>query len=386
MPNLPLRQVRVLDFTRHLPGPFATDLLCRLGAEVLKVEPPDGDPTRWIPPFDGDYSALFNLVNSGKESVVIDLKKSEGRELVGTLAEQVDVVVESYRPGVAAAFGIDAKRLRAINPRLVHCSISGFGSANPRSAHDLNFVALAGLLDLQRDAQGQPILPSTQIGDMAGALFGALTILAALLEQQRSGGGATIEVSMADATRALMPTAESLYRGTHHTPESFMLTGALPSYNVYQTADGKHIAVATLEPHFWEVFCNAVGLPDLISKQYVESAKNEVFATLRTTIASRTREEWERIFAAVDACVEPVLTIEEAHERLGDPMESHPLQRNFPSPPRAVPRLGDAFERAIEIARIDGAERTRLERSGAFQARERLKKFIAKTADKLRRI
>ncbi len=380
----PLEGTTVLDFTRHLPGPYCTDILRRLGARVLKIEPPDGDPTRWLPPFDGDVAALFRIVNAGKESVVVDLKTADGRAFVHRLAGACDIAAESYRPGIAARFGIDAATLMGINPRLIHCSVSGFGAGSERSSHDLNFVALAGLLDLQRDRNGRPVLPATQIGDMAGALFATISILAALHERERTGRGAAIDLSMAAATRAIMPTAEALYRGTSHTPETFWLTGAIPSYDVYRTRDGKYLAVAALEPQFWDAFCRAVGCPELIAKQYDEGARQEIAARLTGIIATRDREEWERVFAGVDACVEPVLSIEEAHARFGDPIESGPLGTNFPRQTREVAALGASLDAAADLAGLDDAERKALRKSRAFAPRANLATFMKRAVIKYR--
>jgi len=381
---LPLEGIRVLDFTRHLPGPYATDILRRLGAQVLKVEPPDGDPVRWLPPIVGDAGSLFHLVNSGKESVVVDLKSEVGRTFAQRLAAVSDIVTESYRPEVTVELGIDAATLMTLNPRLVYCSVSGYGDSDPRSGHDLNFVALAGLLDLQRDREGRPVLPSTQLGDMAGALFAALSILAALFERGNTGHGRRIDISMSDATRAVMPTAEALYRGTHSSPASFFLTGALPEYNVYRTADDKYLAVAPLEPKFWAAFCQAIGAPQLAAKHYDLDARAQVLDTVNRTIASKTRSEWESIFAGFDACVTPVLTIEESHQRFGDPVARNPLQSNFPTTRGETPKLGEHFGRAADALGLDQAERDRLRRSGHFEAKRKLQKLVATSLIKLR--
>jgi crotonobetainyl-CoA:carnitine CoA-transferase CaiB-like acyl-CoA transferase len=380
---VPLTGIRVLDFTRHLPGPYATDLLRRLGADVIKVEPPEGDPTRWLPPIQGDYGALFNLVNGGKRSVVIDLKSDEGRRFAQKLATECDVAIESYRPDVPAKFGIDAETLMTLNPELVYCSISGFGGGNPRSGHDINFVALAGLLDLQRDAAGRPVMPATQLGDMSGALFAALSIVAALLERTRTGKGKRIDISMSDSTRAMMPTAEALYRGTHHKPESFMLTGALASYDVYRTSDGKYLVIAPLEPQFWRGFCHAIGHPEMIEQQYEKSARESIRKTITEAIASRTRAEWEEVFGMIDVCVEPVLSIEESHERFGDPVLRHPLNSNFPRDPGTAEPLGASFEPVAESIGLRPQEIATLKNSGRFQPRDRLQKFITTSVMKL---
>ncbi|HXI14480.1 MAG TPA: CoA transferase [Thermoanaerobaculia bacterium] len=381
---MPLSGIRVLDFTRHLPGPYCTDLLRRLGAEVIKIEPPVGDPTRYLSPFVGEHGALFAMVNGGKRSVVVDLKSVEGREFIYKLVEVCDVVVESYRPGMAATFGIDYKTLSAINPRLVSCSISGYGAAVERSAHDLNFVALAGLLDLQRDEKGRPILPATQIGDMGGGLFGALSILAALLERQKTGTGREIDISMADATRAMMPTAEALYRGTHERPESFMLTGALPNYDVYETADGKYLAVAPLEAQFWDSFCKAIGHPELIPLHVDEGARGEVKTTVARALRQKSRADWETVFDQLDICVEPVLSIAEAHERYGDPMQKHPIGVNFPRDVGPAESLGASLGSVATIAGLDAGQKRAVEKSAAFVPRHRLKRFLFKAQRLLR--
>ena len=381
---MPLSGIRVLDFTRHLPGPYCTDLLGRLGAEVIKIEPPVGDPTRYLSPFVGEHGALFAMVNGGKRSVVVDLKSVEGREFIYKLVKVCDVVVESYRPGVAKRFGIDHPTLSALNPRLISCSISGYGAAVDRSAHDLNFVALAGLLDLQRDVNGRPVLPATQIGDMGGGLFGALSIVSAVLERQTTGTGRAIDISMADATRAMMPTAEALYRGTHERPEAFMLTGALPNYDVYETADGKYLAVAPLEAHFWEAFCTAIGQPELIPLHVDEAARGEVRVTVSRAIRQKTRAVWETMFDRLDICVEPVLSIAEAHERYGDPMQKHPIGVNFPRDVGNAESLGVSLGSVAAIAGLDAGQRREVEKSAAFVPRHRLKRFLFKAQRLLR--
>lgn len=381
---MPLRGIRVLDFTRHVPGPYATDLLRHLGAEVIKVEPPEGDPTRWLPPFVGEDGALFALLNSGKKSVAVDLRSEDGRAFVHALAQSCDVAIESYRPGMARELGIDAETLRTINPRLICCSLSGYGAKNPRSGHDLGFVALAGLLDLQRDAAGDPVLPSAQIGDIGGALFATISILAALIERQRSGVGKTIDISMADATRSLMPAVEALYRGEHESQQSFVLTGGFPGYGIYRTLDGKHLSVAALEPRFWVLFCEAIGHPELVGKHLDASAFAEMRQTIAATISTRTRAEWGEIFETVDACVEPVLSIDDAHARFGDPSDRHPLEVNFPSANATPQTLGASFDEVAEIAGIRGDELRAMRGSGTFKPRGLLKKLMLRAHVKFR--
>ncbi|MDX1584361.1 MAG: CoA transferase, partial [Thermoanaerobaculia bacterium] len=246
----PLSGIRVLDFTRHLPGPYATDLLARLGAEVIKIEPPQGDPARWLPPFDGKFGTLYTLLNRGKKSVVVDLTDPEGVAFVHRLARVCDVAVDSWRPGTARRFSTDSETLQKINPRLVCCSISGYGRDNPRSGHDANFVALTGLLDLQRDHEGEVSLPAVQLGDMGGALYGALLVIASLFERERTGLARDLDVSMLAAARSLMPTAEALHHQSPAPERTFFLTGSFPGYATYRTRDRRELMVAALEPQF----------------------------------------------------------------------------------------------------------------------------------------
>jgi alpha-methylacyl-CoA racemase len=332
----PLDGVRVVDFTHHLPGPYATDLLVRLGAEVVKIEPPRGDPARSLPPIDGDFGRLYTLLNRGKRSVVVDLSDPDGIRFVHRLATSSDVVVHSWRPGTAEKLSVDATTLRKINPRLVCCSISAFGSHSPRSAHDANCAALAGLCDLQRDGDGRVVLPAVQLADMGGAFYAALLIVSALLERETTGEGRVLDVSMLDAARSLMPTAEALHRSSPDPETTFFLSGSLPFYDVYSTADARELMVAPIEPHFWERFCTAIGRPHLIPLHDDRASRERVRGEIREAIGSRSLAEWEAVFRDVDTCVEPVLTLDEAHERFGPVDTNDPLSRNFGTLPREV--------------------------------------------------
>ena len=202
-------------------------------------------------------------------------------------------------------------------------------------------------------------MPSMQLGDMGGALFGALTILAALFERASSGRGRKIDISMSDVTCVMMPTAESLDRGMPDWPGTFMLAGAIPSYNLYRTADARYLAVATLEPQFWRGFCEAIGHAELTAFPTDGSARERVAAAIGT----RSREEWETVFAKLDLCVEPVLSITESHERYGDPMLRHPLETNFPAPAAGVDELGASFEEVADMVGIDEDRRKLLRQS-----------------------
>ncbi len=368
--------IRILDFTRHLPGPYATDLLVRLGADVIKIEPPQGDPARWLPPFDGDFGTLYTLLNRGKRSVVVDLAEPDGVAFVHRLAKSCDVVVDSWRPGTAEKFSIDPETLQKINPALICCSISGYGRENQRSGHDANFVALSGLLDLQRDREGKVVLPAVQLGDMGGALFAAILILGSLIDRQKTGKGRIIDVSMMAAARALMPTAEALHHASPEPERTFFLTGSFPGYEVYTTCDDRELMVAPLESHFWERFCRAIGREELIPIEYDEKRREEVRAAVSESIRSRSLAEWEEIFETVDACVEPVLTLQEAEDRFGNFDATHPLTTNVGSHEGDLPAPGDSLDHVSRELGLDDNEMKSLRRSRTFNPRKDMKQRL----------
>lgn len=314
-----LNSIIVLDLTRHLPGPYATMVLADLGAEVIKIEDPRwGDVVRWTPPTVDGESALFLQINRNKKSLTLNLKSPEAREVFLKLARKADVLIESFRPGVTARLEIDYGRIKPENPRLVYCSISGYGQEGPyqnRAGHDINYVALAGLLGLTTDHEGTPVLPAVQIADLAaGAMFSLVGILAALWEREKTGRGRYIDLSMMDGTLALLPVAFSriVTRMPTRVGEKMELTGSVPFYNVYRTADGKFLALGALEPKFWENFCEAIEKPELASRQFVIGHEQErVFEEVRQTLASRTQSEWIRTFEGRDVCCEPVAALDE---------------------------------------------------------------------------
>ena len=372
----PLSGIRVLDFTRHLPGPYATDVLARLGAEVIKIEPPQGDPTRWLPPFDGDFGTLYALLNRGKRSVVVDLAESDGIRFVHRLASVCDVAVDSWRPGTAERYSIDPATLQGINPRLICCSISGYGRDNQRSGHDANFVALSGLLDLQRDDDGNVALPAIQLGDMGGALYAAILVLASVIERDRTGKGRILDVSMLAAARSLMPTAEALHHASPEPKRTFFLTGSFPGYDVYRTSDGRELMVAPLEPQFWERFCRAIGHAELIPLQYDESRHPEVRAAITTAIQARSLSEWETTFGEVDACVEPVLTLQEAEDRFGSWDETHPVSTNVGTHDGSIEAPGASLNEVTSEMGMDEGERKSVHKSRTFHPRKDLKQRL----------
>lgn len=308
----PLSGVTVLDLTRLLPGAFATLMLAELGAEVVKVEDPDGgDPMRRLPPLIDGRGVYDLLLNRGKKSVAADLRTSAGREVVEKLAARADVVVESFRPGTARRLGVSAGQLRERHPQLVHCAITGYGQTGPyaeRPGHDLNYVAVSGLLAADRP---EPLtLPRMFIADVGGgAMHAVIGILAALFGRERHGQGASLDISMHEAALywVMLPAAPELVAEGATAEGELPTYGRHASYNVYRTADGERVALGALEPKFWRSFCAAVDRPDLLDRQSTDEADQELLIEeVGRIFAGRTRDQWVAFFSAHDVCLTPV--------------------------------------------------------------------------------
>jgi crotonobetainyl-CoA:carnitine CoA-transferase CaiB-like acyl-CoA transferase len=302
-----------------LPGPYCSMMLGDLGAEVIKVEEPKiGDPTRHTRPLVDGQSAAFAQVNRNKKSIAIDLKQPEGRDLFLKLASTADCVLEQFRPGVVDRLGIGYKSVSQINPRIVYCSLTGFGQAGPhrdRSGHDLNYLALSGVLGLTTDGRGKPIIPGVQIADLAGGMIAGFAILAALLARERTGRGQYVDVSMFDVMVSMLPVPAAQHFAGKTIPVGgkYVLSGAYPFYNVYETSDQKFMTLGALEPKFWANFCRAVEREDLIPRQFDEGERREnLFEEVRTIFKSRTQSECIEAMRAADCCCEPVLSMTEA--------------------------------------------------------------------------
>lgn len=311
----PLAGIRVLDLTRLLPGPVATLHLADLGAEVIKIEDLQvGDYARTLGTGQGADSAYFRMINRNKQGLRLDLKKAEGVEVFKRLASAADVIVESFRPGVMDKLGVGYAVIAALNPRIAYCSISGYGQDGPYkdlAGHDINYLGYAGVLDQIGCEGGDPALPNFQIADLlGGALTAAMGILAAVVDAQRTGRGRHIDVAMTDSVLAhtyftmlrLNDSGHSLPRGAD------LLSGGLPCYGAYRCADGRHMAVGALEGKFWKICCAVIDRPEWVRRQWDAGMRAEVAAVF----ATRPRDEWAKLFAAVDCCVTPILTPEEA--------------------------------------------------------------------------
>ena len=319
MTDLPLRGIRVLDLSRLLPGPYCTLVLSDLGAEVLKVEDPgQGDYLRGLPPLHGDAGAQFLALNRDKRSLVLDLKKPAGRDVFLRLCDSYDVVVEGFRPGVMARLGLGWDVLHARNPRLVLVSVSGYGQDGPlrdRAGHDLDYLALAGVLGTWRRDGEAPRVPGVQLADLVGGgLWGALGAVAALCARERSGAGRHVDVSMTEGALALLIPELGAFFETQREPRqgTGLIRGGNANYEVYETADGQALAVGALEPKFFAALSAALGRPfdpgDIPAPPARQAA---VRAELQAIFRQKTRAEWERLLAAHDACVEPVLSLAE---------------------------------------------------------------------------
>jgi len=315
---VPLTGIRVLDLTRLLPGAFCTMLLADMGAEVIKVEDPDkGDYMRWTPPLLEGQSVLFNSLNRNKKSVSLNLKAEAGKDLLLRLVETADVLVEGNRPGVMKRLGLGWDALHARNPRLVMCSITGYGQDGPfaaRAGHDINYMATAGGLGLNGSRGGQPVPLSVQVADIGGGgLQPAVAILGALVAVQRGAEGRWLDVSMTDGavswmslTLAARAGGEEVGRGDQR------LAGRHACYRVYACKGGGFYSVGALEPKFWAALCIAVGRPDLVGLQFAEGAEGEeVHTAMEEVFLSKSRSEWARDLAGLDACCEPVLELDE---------------------------------------------------------------------------
>ena len=306
--------MRVLDLTRLAPGPYATLVLADLGAEVVKLEPPEGDGTRAMPP--GGDGELFAALNRGKRSLVLDLKRPGATEAVRRVLARCDVLVDGFRPGVMDRLGLGHAALLDAFPRLVVCALTGFGQTGPdrgRAGHDLGYVARAGLLSMGgRD--GEPAIPGVQVADIGAAWVAVSGILAALLARTSTGRGRLVDVSLVESATsfAALHLGPALLGVPVPPAGQGALDGGLPSYGLYRTADGRWLAVAALEPKFFRALCGRLGLGDLTAEAYDGGEGAErVRALLSRTFAAAPLAVWRERLAGLDACVEPVLLAEE---------------------------------------------------------------------------
>jgi len=304
--------ITVVDATRLLPGGFCTMLLSDLGAEVIKVEEPGlGDYMRATPPTKAGVSPVHLTVNRNKKSIGVNLKSKDGREVMRRLLRTADVFVEGFRPGAMSRLGFSFEAARAINPRLVYCSISAFGRDNGLSSmpgHDINFQAMAGTLGYSPG----PEVPLLQLGDMASGMYAAVGILGALAGKR---GPVRIDVPIVGSLLSWMVIPASAYLATGRAPKEgdSLVFGSTPYYNLYRTSDGKHMAVAAIEEGFWNNLLRALGVPEMAPMRFgTQKERRAVSESMTRIFATKTRDEWSNLLMGGDTCTTPVLTVEEA--------------------------------------------------------------------------
>lgn len=367
----PLAGVRVLDLSRLLPGPFLTQLLADLGADVVKVEEPGiGDYARWIQPEVDGAGYAFSAVNRGKRSVAVDLKSPAGVEVVKRLAARADVLVESFRPGVLDRLGLSDAALERTNPRLVRLSLVGYppGPLRAAAGHDLNYQSVAGILAAQ-GAPDAPMAGAVPLADLGGALYGATGVLAALLERERTGRGRRVEVALSEAALAFHALGLQRAASGEPLPErgAWELAGGLPCYRVYRCADGGFVALAALEPKFWDRFVEAAALPDLAPLHLDPSPG--AHARVAEAFARRDLAHWLDLAAREGLPLTPVLSpgeaLRDAQARLGGaPGPGSPLTGT--ASPGPVPALGGDAEDVLRDAGVTAHEAEALREAGAF--------------------
>lgn len=313
-----LTGIRVLDLSRLLPGPYCTMVLADFGAEVIKIEEPErGDYSRSFPPFLKDFGYWHLQLNRNKKSVALDLKSAEGKVAFLELIKTADVVVESFRPGTLQKLGIDYAAASKINPRIIYCSLTGYGSKGPlakQADHDIGYVSLAGITAMSGEAGGKPAIPGVLMADMNAALAAGMSIMLALRHAQQTGQGQEIDISLYNVAMTLMPGAASLYFGSGFVAQrgNNWLTGTYANYNIYGTRDGRYLAVGCLEKKFWRNLCLALERADLLDALDEEKNHPAVKEELKKIFAGKTMAEWTELLAGKDTCVTPVLDFAEA--------------------------------------------------------------------------
>jgi len=320
----PLSGLRILDLTRLLPGPYATRILADLGADVLKIEPPEGgDYARWVPPVPKEQATFFSALNHNKRSIRLNLKVPQAVEIFWKLLDTYDVVLEQFRPGVMDRLGIGYEKARERFPWVIYVSLTGYGQDGPmanRAGHDLNYIGLAGVLGLTGTPDGRLCLPGAQLADLTGALNGVMGTLAAVFKRERTGEGDHVDVSLAESALNLMSMYVDLPRFEKEVPgpAGMRLNGLNPCYNVYPTKDDRWMSLGALEPKFWAEFVRMIERPDLIDDGLASGERGEtVKAELTEIFRNRTQTEWVELIGDRDVCCEPVLRLNE--------LEAHPL-------------------------------------------------------------
>ena len=310
-----LEGIRILDFTNYLPGPYATQRLADLGAEIIKVEPLAGDPARHTGVKRDGTGVVYLANNHGKMSVSLDLKNEGDRDKVMRLVEGCDVIIESFRPGVMSKFALDYETVKLYKPDIIYCSITGYGNNGRWSklgSHDINYMALSGMLAQLKDTSGRPIHPSITIADYFGSMAACEMVLALLLKKERSGLGGYHSISLTDVAASFMGTHLMIHQESGEEQGITLLNGELISYGIYETKDGRFMALGALEYKFWQNFCEAVDREEWLGAHFsVRRDSNPVSMEIEKLFTGRTFEEWTTFSQEIDCCLTPVLEVGE---------------------------------------------------------------------------
>lgn len=315
-----LEGITVLDLSRLLPGPLCTQILGDLGAKVIKIEEVKaGDYARWMPPRGRSDGGYFIGLNRNKKGMKLDLTKKEGKDIFIKMVSRADVVVEQFRPGVMRRLGLEYEVLSSINPRIIMCSITGYGQDGPyrdRAGHDINYLNVTGISDITGNYKGKPIIPGIQIADVGGgSLWGAISILGAIIAREKTGQGQYIDISMTDCVFTFMSMMVGAYNfdTKPFSREEWMLNGACAWYNSYRTSDNRWVGIGMLEQKFWETFCKAIGREDFIPKQFSpRQIQEQMMDELAMMFSKKTADEWVKELQPLDVCITKVNNLQEA--------------------------------------------------------------------------
>jgi alpha-methylacyl-CoA racemase len=314
----PLEGVRIIDFTRLLPGPMATMMLADMGADVIKVEDPDSpDYIRGFEPLIDGTSAFYYALNRNKRSLAINSLSTEGKSVLLGLIKTSDVLIEQYRPGVMKKLGLDYEMLRTVNPKLIYISITGYGqgsSLSQAAGHDINYIAIAGALGTTIDADGEPVIPGFQLADIAGGSYATISaVTAALYQREKTGLGGYIDIAMTDSVLPFIALPYAEYQANNTLRKGkFQLSGSQANYNTYKCSDGKYLALGSLEPKFWNAVCTKLDKPDWQDKILSNTETQlSIRKEMQSIFLKKTRDEWISFFAADDICLTPINELSE---------------------------------------------------------------------------
>ncbi|MDZ5473014.1 CaiB/BaiF CoA-transferase family protein [Bacillus sp. 31A1R] len=310
-----LNGIRIIDFSNYLPGPFASMRLADLGAEVIKVEPLEGDPARVTGAKKNGTGLVYLANNRNKKSITLNLKEPEGKDIALQLISKADVVLESFRPGVMSKLGLGFHEAKEVNPNIVYCSITGYGNENKLGSHDLNYMAVSGVLAQLKDMNGRPVHPSITLADFYGGIAASEKILAGLVSRGKTGEGSYHCISIADVMVSLMGNHLLYEQATGYPSGVSVLNGEVVCYGLYETSDNRYVSLGALEKKFWTYFCLAVEREDLIEHHFSKTEEStSIYEEVKSLFKSKTLSEWIDFSMKVDCCLAPVLETNELKE------------------------------------------------------------------------